>query len=146
MFVSTINILRYISQFIVSSRFFLKLGVTGSTKTGMSPMVYRLSVSRSGVGCIGTVVALFFDMKRDLHLLDLYTVSRRESVCVSDSIDFWDDLSLTDDAPVTHSLYYVALLLPYEKLLLLTNFDYWFKEINFERTFRVRTVSSLLVN
>lgn len=40
-------------------------------------------------------------------------------------------LNLDDAASVSHTLHYVAFSRPYETLHLLTNYDYWLKEIKF---------------
>lgn len=52
---------------------------------------------------------------------ELYT-SRLSSITRS-------NLILTNEAPGTHSLYYVAFTSPYSTLHFVTHFDYWWKEI-----------------
>lgn len=53
---------------------------------------------------------------------------------------------LEDIALITHSLAYVAFLRPYDTLYLLSNFEYWLKEVQCEQRFRVRRNAAFFVN
>lgn len=53
---------------------------------------------------------------------------------------------LTDAAPTTHSLEYVAFSGPYDSFYRLTNLDYWWEKIQFEQRYRVRYLTALFVN
>lgn len=53
---------------------------------------------------------------------------------------------LSDTAPFTHSLEYVVFPPPYDLLHLLTNFEYWRREILFEQQFHARRHAALFVN
>lgn len=53
---------------------------------------------------------------------------------------------MTEAAPVTHSLEYVMSPRRFDSLHLLTNFEYWWNEIQFEEPFHVRSHAALLAN
>lgn len=55
-------------------------------------------------------------------------------------------LTVTDDAPVTYDLDYVAFTRHYNTLHFVTSFDHWLKEIVCDQRFCVRSESRLLVN
>lgn len=53
---------------------------------------------------------------------------------------------LTDAAPVTHSFEYISFPYPFDSVPLLTNIEYWWKEIQFEQRFCVRHHDALFFN
>lgn len=52
----------------------------------------------------------------------------------------------TDAAPATYSLEYVAFLPPFDSLYRLTNFEYGWKETEFEQKFRFRRHAALFIS
>lgn len=54
--------------------------------------------------------------------------------------------TLADTAPITHSVEFVAIPRRYQSLNLLTNFEKWWKRIQFEQPFHVWFDEALFVN
>lgn len=53
---------------------------------------------------------------------------------------------LADKGVISHSLEYVTFPLPRDILHVLTDFEYWFKEIQFRHRFRIRCYAVLFLN